>query len=277
LEYLEERALLDAAGTGLIAGSSGNLSLNSNFNFASNGIILQTPGFSTGAGTANGANAQHALDLSGLANGSSAQASSSAFLAQNSTSAQFRLFAVNSQGPDFQFFQLSQSNFLTQSFGFGSGTQPNAPWRPNAYNLGLANRQFNYSSQADLGFQSVPPWTIPIAQAQPKEQLGDEDGATEETVEQALVQRSSDEQEQTPQKRMDTDDSYLNESFKASQEKMASKKESLADQALSQDSAIPDALWLTALAPVPMTALVAGIPGAGAEGEGGDVGAAAPE
>jgi hypothetical protein len=134
---------LDAS-SGLIGGATSSLALNSNFNLASNSIISPTPNISTGPSTANGADASHSFNFSGLASsGSGALAASSAFLAQGQPNAQFRLFAVNSQGTDIQLFQQSQLNFLVQSYGFGSGTQPNAPWAPAAYNLGLANRQFN--------------------------------------------------------------------------------------------------------------------------------------
>jgi hypothetical protein len=34
---------------------------------------------------------------------------------------------------------------------------PNAPWMPAAYNLGLANHQFNFPLQSDLGVPSTPP------------------------------------------------------------------------------------------------------------------------
>ncbi len=272
LEYLEERTLLDAS-SGLIGGATGNLALNNNFNLASNGVILPTPGFSTGASVANGANGAHSLDFSGLASGGTgAQAASSAFLAQGSTNAQFRIFAVNSQGPDYSLFQQTLLNFQTQAYGFGSGTAPNAPWRPNAYNLGLGNRQFNYSSQSDFGFQPVPPWTVPVAQTRPESQLDDEDGTAAEEPEQALAQKSTPEQEQTQQKRMDDLMDRIERAEKQL-EKPASEKEHLADEALMQrDSSIPDAVWLSALAPAPMAALVAGLPGLAAASEGGDGG-----
>lgn len=57
------------------------------------------------------------------------------------------------------------ASFAAQSIagtlGFGSGTDPNAPWQPNAYNVGLANHQYSYPSQTDVGFTAVPPWHRP--------------------------------------------------------------------------------------------------------------------
>jgi hypothetical protein len=272
LEYLEERTLLDAS-SGLIGGGSNNLAFNSNFNLASNGVTLPGPG--TGASVANGANPATALNFSNLASGgSSALAATSALLAQGSLNAQFRIFAVNSQGPDYQLSQPSQLNFLTQSYGFGSGTQPNAPWMPNAYNLGLANRQFNYSSQSDFGFQPVAPWTVPVAHAQPKDQPTDQSENADMTSEQALVQKSTQEQEQTQKRWMDEDTGDRYEDWKALLEKSASDNEHLSDQTSKQENEIPDAVWLSALAPTPMAALIAGLPGMTIAAESCDDGAA---
>jgi hypothetical protein len=273
LEYLEERTLLDAS-SGLIGGATNNLSLNSNFNLGSNSIIAPIPTVSTGPATANGADASHSFNFSGLVpSGSNALAASSAFLAQSQPNSQFRLFAANSQGADYSLSQQTSANILFGVNGFGSGTQPNAPWRPNAYNLGLANRQFNYSSQADFGFQPVAPWTVPVAQAHPKEQLPDQNEEADRTPEQALVQKSVHEQEQTQKNWMDDDggDNYM--TWKALLEKSTWEKEHLADQARMPENQIPDAVWLSALAPTPMAALVAGLPGIAVAAENGDSGA----
>lgn len=273
LEYLEERALLDAT-SGLIGGASNNLALSSNFSLASNGVVLPTPGFSTGAANANGANPSNSLNFSGLTtSGTSAQAATSAFLSQGQLNGQFRLFAVNSQGANFQLFQQAELNFLSNSYGFGSGSQPNAPWKPNAYNLGLANHQFNSSSQSDSGSQSVPPWTVPVAQAQPKDQLSDEDGTAREEPDQVLAQKSSPEQEETLQKRVNDDTFDMNKDGKALLEQSSSEKQRLADEALMQpDASIPDTVWLSALAPAPLAAVVTGFPAEQAVGESSDAG-----
>src|SRR5579885_2429617 len=108
LESLEERTLLDA-NSGMVEGSFGNLNLNSNFNFGSNGFVppqQNLAGPSTNGGM--GSNGQHAFDPSGLvSSGTVAQASSAAFLAQDQPYAQFRVFGVNSQGTNPQLAQIT--------------------------------------------------------------------------------------------------------------------------------------------------------------------------
>jgi hypothetical protein len=144
LEPLEERMLLDAS-SGLIGGVN-NLAFNGAA--ASSGNILPIP-----------TSGEHAASISGIdASGRSAQASSDALLAQDQPNAQLRLFSINSLGEGSRYVQQTTANILRDAYGFGSGTMPNAPWMPNAYNLGLADHQFNYSSETDLGFSSVPPW-----------------------------------------------------------------------------------------------------------------------
>jgi len=295
LEYLEERALLDAS-SGLIGGAFNNLALNSNFNQASNGFISPIPGANNfgSSGIANGANPQHALAFTGLANSDvGAQSASSTFLAQDQLYSQFRLFAVNSQGPDFQLEQQQLINFLVPSFGFGSGTWPNRPWMPAAYNVGLANHQFGYPSQSDNGFLSAPQWTypmpgtIPIGQHQAEQQLGDDDGILLEKPEQKMPQKSmlqqkQNQQEETQQKWIDDDTDDMDETGGVWMETSASEKASLADQVLQEDAYLPASVWLTIFAPAPMTALVAGLPGAAfpavaAEAEGADAGFAFAE
>ncbi|HTU91850.1 MAG TPA: hypothetical protein VMF69_17340 [Gemmataceae bacterium] len=274
LEYLEERTLLDAS-SGLIGGASGNLNLNSNFNLASSGNVLPIPtsGFNASAD-----------------NGMGSQAATAALAAQDQPNSQFRLFGVNSQGENFQLIQQTTANILRDAYGFGSGTQPNAPWMPNAYNLGLANGQFGYSSQSDMGFSSAPPWSypsirmIPLAHIQPKEQFGDEDGKAPEKPEQMKVHKTWTEQEQKQQNWMDEDAGHKKEDLKEAQDNSPSQKQQVADEALLQpESSIPDSLLLSALSPAPMAALVAGLPGMAVPAEGGEgdaeVGepAAAPE
>jgi hypothetical protein len=70
---------------------------------------------------------------------------------QDQLNSQFRDFGVNSQGGNNQLDQ-ALTNILFDVYGFGSGVMPNAPWMPAAYNLGLANNQFGYSLQSDLGY-----------------------------------------------------------------------------------------------------------------------------
>jgi len=255
LEYLEERTLLDASTSPI-------------------GVILPSPGPGTGAAVANGANPATAINFSSSASGgSSALAATSAFLAQSQGNSQFRLFAANSQGANYSLSQQTPANILFGVNGFGSGTAPNAPWRPNAYNLGLANRAFNYSSQSDFGFQPVAPWTVPVAQTQSRDQLSDQSEEADLTPEQGLMQKSTDQQEQTENQRMDEDtgDSYL--LWKALLEKSASEKEHRAEQAQIQESNIPEEVWLSVLSQGPMAALAAGLPGMAGAAECGDSGA----
>lgn len=118
-------------------------------------------------------------------------------LAQGQVSSQFFSFGVNSQGQGngIQGFQMLT---LNTALGFGSGVMPNAPWMPAAYNLGLANHQFNSASQSDMGFQSAPPWTHQFSY--PAE--GRQDPDTELTSwlpDSLLRQLSAKDQEQEPQ------------------------------------------------------------------------------
>lgn len=288
LEHLEERTLLDAS-SGLIGGSFNNPNLNSNFNFASNGNVLPTPGFTSfgASSVANGANPAHSLNFAGLASSEvGAEAASSTFLAQDQLYGQFRIFGVNSQGDSPRLGWETTGFFLRDAYGFGSGGQPNAPWKPNAYNLGLANGQFSYSTQNDMGFSSVPPWVRrgfnQAARPLPRNQDHarnpdqtpplDQEKESAEAPEQSMPKRPLHEQEQAPQDRMDKDREDPNEDLKGMMDQPASEKQSPIEAVTQEDGSLPDSLWLSALAPVPMTALVAGLPGMAAALEGGGVG-----
>jgi hypothetical protein len=121
LESLEDRVLLD--GSGLIGGAN-NFSFNGAA--ASSGIVFPMAAIMPDASGAAGlafANAGVAAALPATAN-------------------------LAAQG-------------LAGTLGFGSGSEPNAPWRPNSYNLGLANHQYGYPTQTDVGFTTVPPWYHP--------------------------------------------------------------------------------------------------------------------
>jgi hypothetical protein len=72
---------------------------------------------------------------------------------------QFRSVSVNSQG---QVDPFILTPYTSGAYGFGSGTQPGQPWAPAAYNVGLANHQFSFSSNSDQGFQVPPPWSRSI-------------------------------------------------------------------------------------------------------------------
>lgn len=283
LECLEARTLLDAA-FGLVGGGFHNLNLNSNFNFASSANILPIPGYDN-AGTslrANGADPQHALNFSGLASsGSGAEAASSSFFAQDQLYSQFRAFGANSEGEGSQLFQQVTANILRDAYGFGSGSQPNAPWKPNAYNLGLANHQFNYSTQTDNGFSSVSPQSARVAQSPTKEQNSplkqyqlpspNPDEEAIQPPEQLAARLSLREQEQSKQDRQDEDVGEKNDDLKELLEQQTSEKKPV-EMTVPVNSTLPDSLWLSALAPAPMAALVAGLPGLSPAAEGGDAG-----
>jgi hypothetical protein len=149
---------------------------------------------------------------------------------------------------------------LTGAYGFGSGSQPNAPWKPNAYNLGLANRQPDYATQTDNGLGSASPWSrqwsSPVAQSQ-RSQQNNPDAVPEERQEH----------------RLDEDIGDKGDELQALMEQDAAEKRSPVEAAAKEDGTLPDSLWLSALAPAPMAALVAGLPGMSAAAEGGDAGA----
>ncbi|MHB1424518.1 MAG: hypothetical protein ACYC3I_15210 [Gemmataceae bacterium] len=253
LEYLEERTLLDAS-SGLFGGIN-NLSVNGAM--GSSGTLFPIP-----------TSGEHAASISGLdASGRSTQSVSAAFLAQDQPNSQLRVFGVNSQGDSSRLVQKTAVNMFQDAYGFGSGTQPNAPWSPAAYNLGLANHQFGYPSQIDMGFSSIPPWTTRVAQSLPEDQnpslkrelnTDDQEAVKPEEV---MVQRSLRQQEQPRQTRRNEDTSGTNEDWKTKLQQQASQKQSALDRVMVAEGKIPDSLWLTALAPVPMTALAAGLPG----------------
>lgn len=288
LERLEERMLLDAS-SGLIGGSFNNPNLNNNFNLVSSGIVLPTPGFTSfgSSSVANGANPAHSFTFTGLANSEvGAQSATSTFLAQDQLYSQFRLFAVNSEGPDFQREQQQLAFFMAAADGFGSGSQPNAPWKPNAYNLGLANGQFGYSTQTDMGFsaspgirrgvnladRSLPRNQNPARNPAQNPPLNQNEEAAE-MPEELAPKRNLREPEQAPQDQKDKDIDDANEDLKALTEQQAPEKQSPIEAVTQEDGSLPDSLWLSALAPVPMPALVAGLPGIAAAAEGGEVGA----
>jgi hypothetical protein len=133
VECLEERVVPD--------GASGNLGIVTNgaVNFQAGITLVPNP---------------PSADLSGIAVG----AFTSPFNALGALNLAQQGLSLPSNVP----------NFTQTAFGFGSGVQPNQPWVPNAYNLGLANQQWAYPSLSDRGFQGTPPWTRQIAHLQEK-------------------------------------------------------------------------------------------------------------
>ena len=295
VERLEERTLLD--GSGVLPGAD---TLASNFAPVSIGQGLPT--------------SQNFPNTSSLtaesypnAGGESALAATSSFMAQDLNGSQLRDFGVNSQGDNFLLSQTTV-NILLDAYGFGSGTQPNAPWAPAAYNLGLANHQYGYPSQSDLGFSATPPWFHPTAQSLPKEQPLEADEFADLVPESPLLQQSTKERGQDQQLGMDENAQEKSENKSAPTEKAEEEqpvpeevkldltrgdpaiedalfsdplhtlagKENKVERATAEENSIPSPLWISALAPAQMAALVVGLPGATAPSDGGNM-ASAPE
>ena len=168
LEMLEDRMLLSAAGSANQMGPVNNPTLI-NFNTPTTSqLVSNGPNGAPTTFIANGqpVNLLNPVTVTALAN---------QFAQGLQATQQFRALGVNSQGQgNFDFLAL-QMTFLTTATGFGSGTWPNRPWVPAAYNLGLANHQFGYPSQSDLGFLSAPPWANPTNQQNVENRPLDED------------------------------------------------------------------------------------------------------
>jgi hypothetical protein len=298
LECLEDRMLLSSAAS-IQFGGLNNPALNSAFNTQEVGIVLPQQG------TANPINnplaiTQIANSLPYITLGPQAD-----LAAQSHLNDQFRAFAVNSQGQGNSAQMQQQQFFFIDAYGFGSGVQPNAPWKPAAYNVGLANHQFSYASQSDNGFQSVPPWyhlfTQPTEQTQPR----DEPLATE-VPDAALVHHQANEDKQFPLEKMEESDgskekmkppedkttpergdpaiedalfgesSYLltpaqeNRQAESSHENFADK-----EGTTEEEGTLPNAWWLSTLAPAQIAALVVGLPAVEAPAASGEVAACA--
>lgn len=126
LEYLEERIVPDGASGNLGVVTGGNAAVN----FQGGMTIIPTTNQS---------------DFSGIAVG--------VFSSPLNGSGALDVTLLQTLGLAF-----NANNFNQNALGFGSGTQPNQPWVPNAYNLGLANHQWAYPSMSDHGFPSPGPW-----------------------------------------------------------------------------------------------------------------------
>jgi hypothetical protein len=276
LEMLEDRMLLSAASSNQFGGLN-NPSVN--FNTQSVGIVLPQQG--TGASLNNGlAITQIANSLPLIPLGSQADP-----LAQSHLNDQFRAFAVNSQGQGNQAQWMQQQFFSFDAYGFGSGVQPNAPWKPATYNVGLANHQYDYASQSDNGFQSVPPWFHSFTQTTQQSQPHDEPLATD-MPESSLIEHKMSDGQRTPQqveqaaegqkekaKSWQEDRSSLQrgdpEVEKAlfdgtaptnDESTFRSSATNALQEATAEEGAIPSSLWLSAFAPAQIAALVVGLP-----------------
>jgi hypothetical protein len=266
VEPLETRMLLDVGASNVLGGLN-----NATFNTAPQSIGLTLP--PTPGNTANSITpATVANVLVPLTQGALA-----APLAQNQLYDQFRLLAVNSQGQGNQ-PQVFQQFYFMGAFGFGSGTQPNQPWVPNAYNLGLANGQWAFPSQSDFGSPSLPPWTRPLAHLR----LHDNRPDTEQVPETVLVHLRTDD-EPTP---VDCKADHTDEDLPPPAEQVTppadsslypertawNRGDAAVEEALfSEDMDLPDPLWLSALAPTPVAAVVMGLPGLQPSAEGGEI------
>jgi hypothetical protein len=139
LEALEERTLASVAPT--VVPTPSNLAFNPSP--IASGTVPPAASFFPNTTSLD----FHAYPSGG---GESSLAVASAFPTQDQLNSQFRDFAVNSQGVNNQLYQ-TMANLLFGVYGFGSGVMPSAPWMPAAYNLGLANHQYDYATQPDLG------------------------------------------------------------------------------------------------------------------------------
>jgi hypothetical protein len=204
-------------------------------------------------------------------------------LAQGQPYDQFRLLAVNSQGQGNQ-PQVFQQIYFMGAFGFGSGTQPNQPWVPNAYNLGLANQQCAFPSQSDFGFQTPPPGYHPTAHLQRNDNGPDTDGRevpeallVHETTEAKPVRTDRKTDNQSEEGRYPAEQQLPLEHPAARQDQLERNDDAVFDRddtRVSEDTSIPDALWLSALGPVPLAALMTGLPAFPSPAEGGESGPA---
>lgn len=244
--------------------------------------------------------------LSGVAIGAQAN-----LPAQSQLYDQFRAFGVNSQGQG-NAFPTMQWLYAQTAMGFGSGTQPNAPWMPAAYNLGLANHQVGYPSQSDLGFSPTPPWFRPTTQPLSPYQALDADTDESLTPESLRIHQPKEEQHWTDDQTIDESEKTTartqnpEENEQADSEetvpgavrgdpaiedalftdplhtliatiranrlsyaaaKLPNGKHAIVEEAnttdgdASEENAIPSPLWLSALAPAQMAALVVGLSG----------------
>jgi hypothetical protein len=310
LEHLEERTLLD--GSGALPGAD---TLGSDFAPFSIGLALPT-----------GANVPSTTGVTTQVFPSSgaemALGAASSLGSENQSNSQFRDFATNSEGVTDQVYQTT-INLLINAYGFGSGTQPNRPWAPAAYNLGLANNQYGYPSQSDLGFSVTPPWFRPTAQSLPQdpsldaedgdlmpespllhqatkdhgqdERLWMDEGAHDKNENQTAPMEKPAEEEQTEPEEAALDwtrsdpaieDALFSEPLHSltaasvanhrnhavptlsSAKHAATSNENKMEGPAAEESSIPSSLWVSALAPAQMAALVAGMPGVEAPAQG---------
>lgn len=271
LEYLEDRMLLSTAAANQFGGLNNP---STNFNTQEVGIVLPQQGAASPLNNALGiTQLANSLPLSTLG----AQAD---LMAQGHLNDQFRAFSVNSEGQGNQ-AQYQQQQILFDAYGFGSGAQPNAPWKPAAYNLGLANHQYGYATQSDNGFQQVPPWYHSSMQPTRHTQPQDEPLASEEP-DSSLVQDKMSEGQQKPQQDEQNSDRWNEKLWEDArlpqrgdpdvekalfaltaptndESNTRSSAVSFTEKA-TEEEGIPSSLWLSALAPAQFAALVVGLP-----------------
>lgn len=245
LESLEARVMLDAS-SGVLGGGLNNLSFNTSS--ASTGVEL--PVFTSGP---------HATGLAGLsAGGTASLGTAGSYLTQDQPNSQFRIFGINSEGDDNRLGLRSMMGVLFDAYGFGSGAQPNAPWKPAAYNLGLANHQFDYPTELDNGYGAVPPWYHRIT-ADQADAAVDEKTPKSDDANAPLVSPSA--QTDAPPER---DDPTLEvRLFGDPLSTLAADAETQRayshEKNTSEDGSIPNVLWLAALPPPHLAVLAAGL------------------
>jgi hypothetical protein len=157
LERLEDRTVPNVAAFSL---GAINNPTGPSFNLPQSGFVVVNPTFQS---QSNGQQNTVAIFGAGQGNANASLVGAAAVNAfgrdPNSFSSLFPASSINSLGLG----QVGLPGNLTPTFGafgFGSGTQPGAPWAPAAYNLGLANQQAGYPSISDHGYQATPPWAI---------------------------------------------------------------------------------------------------------------------
>lgn len=276
LEYLEDRMLLSTAGANQFGGLNNP---TTNFNTQAVGNVLPQQGI-----------LNNALGITQLANSLplSTLGAQADLMAQGHLNDQFRAFSVNSEGQGNQ-AQFQQQQLSFDAFGFGSGVQPNAPWKPAAYNLGLANHQYGYATQSDNGFQQVPPWYHSSMQPTQHTQPQDESLVSEEPDSSLVPDKMREGQQNTQQDEQNGDgwneklweDAQLPQRGDPDVEKALfaltaptndesntrSSAVSFTEKA-TEEEGIPSSLWLSALAPAQFAALIVGLPAVEAPAEG---------
>jgi hypothetical protein len=245
LESLEARVMLDAS-SGVLGGGLNNLSFNTSS--ASTGVEL--PVFTSGP---------HATGLAGLsAGGAASLGTAGSYLTQDQPNSQFRIFGINSEGDDNRLGLRSMMSVLFDAYGFGSGVQPNAPWKPAAYNLGLANHQFDYPTELDNGYGGVPPWHHPVA-ADQTDAAVDEKTPESDDANAPLISPSARPDEPPERGDPTLEEKLFGDPLTTLATAAETQRVYCHENNTSEDGSIPNVLWLAALPPSHLAVLAAGL------------------